>query len=198
MTKAEALDKIRRLLDLSSSSNVDEARNAALAACRLIREHEIGLSADPQIRRSADPPDGQADPRTNGSAGTLRWRALGAEELGFGIGCDLYYQGCPNLATWELSSDDRSVITGHLCDLHVPLEPGVRRGTPRAAENHRRRRNPTVVPPATPMDIARDAADAAGSAIGTASRAFGETLGSTVGRAAVKGAGNVIRNWIKR
>lgn len=41
---ADVLVKIRALLALTTSPNVDEARNAALVAARLIREHGIILT----------------------------------------------------------------------------------------------------------------------------------------------------------
>lgn len=37
------IDKVNKLIALTASSNVDEARNAALAACTLIREHNLQI-----------------------------------------------------------------------------------------------------------------------------------------------------------
>lgn len=40
----DVLAKVRALLALAASQNIDEARNAALAAAKLIREHNIILT----------------------------------------------------------------------------------------------------------------------------------------------------------
>lgn len=37
----KVLERVRQLIELSASTSENEARNAALQACRLIREHEL-------------------------------------------------------------------------------------------------------------------------------------------------------------
>jgi hypothetical protein len=44
MTTEEALVLVHKLISLSSSPSPEEARTAALAACRLIREHKLEVS----------------------------------------------------------------------------------------------------------------------------------------------------------
>ncbi len=45
MNKAEALDKVQKLIAMSASSFVEEARTAALHAAKLIREHNLLIVA---------------------------------------------------------------------------------------------------------------------------------------------------------
>lgn len=41
------LDRVTRLLALATSENENEARNAAVQACKLIRQHDLRLSLPP-------------------------------------------------------------------------------------------------------------------------------------------------------
>jgi hypothetical protein len=51
----DVLQTIRSLLALATSSNVDEARNAALAAVRLIQKHNVILSLPAEGRGTSFP-----------------------------------------------------------------------------------------------------------------------------------------------
>ncbi len=51
----DVLGKAQRLLALTTSSNIDEARNAALALARIIRAHGIVLSLPPEGRGTTFP-----------------------------------------------------------------------------------------------------------------------------------------------
>jgi len=44
---SDILERVRRLVELSASPNENEARVAAVLACRLIREYQIVLSDRP-------------------------------------------------------------------------------------------------------------------------------------------------------
>jgi Protein of unknown function (DUF2786) len=61
---SSVLDRVRKLIALASSPNEHEARNAAMLAVRLIREHRLVLSAParristPRATARATPPRG--------------------------------------------------------------------------------------------------------------------------------------------
>lgn len=167
MTKAEALAKVRKLLAQTTSSSENEARNAAIVACRLIREYEIAFADESR------PKTPQSSP--------LHWLPVTAEERAqHPTWCDFRYQGCPHLASWTLSSVDRSVTTGHLCSDHVPRVAVKRSG--------KTKQKSTVT--TTPMDLAREASHAMGDAIG---RRVADRFGS-----AAEGLGRELLNAFTR
>jgi hypothetical protein len=68
---ASVLERLERLIALTESPNANEARNAAMLAVRLIREHHIKLAlpAEPKTRPS---PSGGVRKKTPGSARSKR------------------------------------------------------------------------------------------------------------------------------
>lgn len=52
---AVVLDRVRKLIALTSSSFEEEARTAALAACRLIRMHGLVLTGGVDARTASSP-----------------------------------------------------------------------------------------------------------------------------------------------
>lgn len=46
MSTAKIIEKVTKLIALTASSNDNEARNAAMQACRLIREHKLQFASE--------------------------------------------------------------------------------------------------------------------------------------------------------
>lgn len=62
------LDRIEKLLRLTESPEIEEERNAALAVCRLIREHKLKVVAgNAEAPKSAPPITGTWDGRVHAS-----------------------------------------------------------------------------------------------------------------------------------
>jgi hypothetical protein len=60
---ASVVDRVNKLLALAGSSNIHEARNAALAAAKLIREHGLLVREADTERRKTPRPTPRSTPR---------------------------------------------------------------------------------------------------------------------------------------
>lgn len=94
MTASPVVDKIRKLLNLSKSSNVNEAASAAAMAQELMLAHEIEV-ADLEVTTGerAKPEAVHEEVLEEGNGRMQRWRLALAEQLCTAFGCDLYF--CP-------------------------------------------------------------------------------------------------------
>ncbi len=61
MKPAEALRRVQALLARTGSSSEEEARTAAIVACRLIREHRLVLSAPREREETSEYPADTAE-----------------------------------------------------------------------------------------------------------------------------------------
>lgn len=76
----DVLQKVQALLALTTSPNIDEARNAALAAVRLIRQHGLVITSPaPHTGTSFPAPTFRARSRKNGNSG---WRRIKSKYAG--------------------------------------------------------------------------------------------------------------------
>ncbi len=60
---ATVIDRLQKLLALTASPNMHEARNAALAAAKLIREHDLEIKEREAPRRKTPRPTPRSTPR---------------------------------------------------------------------------------------------------------------------------------------
>ena len=58
------IDRVRQLVRLAANAPEEEARNAAVQACRLIEEHGLVIGPRPKPKPSAEP---TPDPRSSAS-----------------------------------------------------------------------------------------------------------------------------------
>jgi hypothetical protein len=107
MTKAEALERAKKLLALGESENEHEAALATAQAQRILERFEIELAELGSI-------DAEAEPMTEGSwsCGGKRtithWRLRVADALAHANGCTLFYSG-PRVTCCGRRSDVRRV-----------------------------------------------------------------------------------------
>ena len=173
------LAKVQKLVALSASASEDEARNASLAACRLIREHKLVVALPPAAPAAAADDEPPAEMPV-----LFRWERMTKDDRLFrDPWCDR--DGCYYArATWQLCSPDRVTVKGFLCDAHMAELAAQASHAP-----HRARPGPRAAAPERPIDLARAASDAATEALGTA----GEAIGRAAGQRLVKGLKNVLR-----
>lgn len=86
------VDKIRKLLNLSRSSNVNEAANAAARAQELMLAHKIEV-ADLEVGTGSRAPVEAVNDEIleQGSKRAQRWRLMLASKLATAFGCRMYY-----------------------------------------------------------------------------------------------------------
>lgn len=178
---------VKKLLALAERSKGQEARNAALGACRRLAKH-FDLTAEELVRDEVpeivDRPSTEGSPTMGPSSAPsplrmLRWRSRQPGEGPYA--CDLHYQGCWSEAEFVLASEDGAIMAGRVCGAHLP----------RIGPSAGKKRMP--MPPEV-MGLAREASKAAGEALETASKAAGEAFGKT----AANGAINALRRLAKR
>ena len=66
--------KVEKLVAMSASPALEEARTSAFLACRLIREHGLRISAIPQRPMAAPAPAPSSQPPSSGELGFRRIR----------------------------------------------------------------------------------------------------------------------------
>ncbi len=97
MTDNKVLDRIKKLLALAQSSNVNEASNAAAAASKLMAEHQIAeamLAATPEAANATQEPIGTDVLHSSGGKRKLaRWAAALAVCVCEVNGCKCYVTG---------------------------------------------------------------------------------------------------------
>lgn len=92
-----AVDKARKLIALTSSSHIEEARTSAYLACKLIREN--GLLVVAELPRPQAPPPWSPPPASSYEP-PKQWRAIRVKHAGRCIECRQWIEP-GNAALWQ-------------------------------------------------------------------------------------------------
>jgi len=89
MSKDRILDRIKKLLSLSKSTNEHEAASAAAEAAKLMLEHQI---AEAELEGDVGEPEPVTEEQVDGDGKAVTWKVDLLDGLGASLGCKVYYK----------------------------------------------------------------------------------------------------------